>query len=170
MAGRTLRLLKSVNGIGSRIRSPREQFIEDIVRVVVPNLTQAAFRLREPGGAVPVVRDSLDREADMGVLGQRERLEGTQYSVFVDGFDGSGHAVISWGTRALIPLAAATGKSIPTTLATQVALIPFTDFTSVTGILIFNLLSTPRNLLVDVGLSFRGFRGFRSLRSPPTAG
>ena len=56
---------------------------------------------------------------------------------------------------------------IPTTLATQIALIPFTDFTSVTGILIFNLLSTIPNLLVNVGLSYRGFR---SLRPAPTIG
>ncbi|MEO5722133.1 MAG: polysaccharide biosynthesis protein [Chthoniobacterales bacterium] len=51
---------------------------------------------------------------------------------------------------------------IPTTLATQVALIPFTDFSSVTGILIFNLISTLPNLLVNMGLSYRGFRSLRA--------
>ena len=51
---------------------------------------------------------------------------------------------------------------IPTTLATQITLIPFTDFTSVTGILIFNLLSTIPNLLVNVGLSYFGFRSLKS--------
>ncbi len=50
---------------------------------------------------------------------------------------------------------------IPTTLATQIALIPFTDFSSVNGLLIFNLLSTLPNLLVNIGLTFRGFRSLR---------
>jgi O-antigen/teichoic acid export membrane protein len=47
---------------------------------------------------------------------------------------------------------------IPITLVTQVALIPFTDFSSVAGILIFNLISLVPSLLVSVGLSYRGFR------------
>ena len=51
---------------------------------------------------------------------------------------------------------------IPTTIATQIALIPFTDFSTVTGILIFNLISTLPNLLVNIGLSYRGFRSLRN--------
>lgn len=51
---------------------------------------------------------------------------------------------------------------IPTTIAAQIALIPFTDFSSVTGILTFNLLSTLPNLLVNIGLSYRGFRNLRA--------
>ncbi len=47
---------------------------------------------------------------------------------------------------------------IPLTLATQVALIPFTDFSTVAGILIFNLISLVPSLLVSVGLGYRGFR------------
>ncbi|MDQ6624309.1 MAG: polysaccharide biosynthesis protein [Verrucomicrobiota bacterium] len=47
---------------------------------------------------------------------------------------------------------------IPLTLTTQVALIPFTDFSSVRGVLIFNLISSAPNLLLNVVLSFRGFR------------
>ncbi len=50
---------------------------------------------------------------------------------------------------------------IPTTIATQIALIPFTDFSSVTGILLFNLISTLPNLLVNIGLSVRGFRHWK---------
>ena len=34
----------------------------------------------------------LDGDADARVLGQRERLERAQQPVFVDGFDGGGHA------------------------------------------------------------------------------
>lgn len=47
---------------------------------------------------------------------------------------------------------------IPLTLATQVALIPYTDFSSVIGVLTFNLLSSVPNLLLNIALSYRGFR------------
>ena len=47
---------------------------------------------------------------------------------------------------------------IPLTLATQAALIPFTDFTTVRGVLVFNLISAVPNLLLNFVLSFRGFR------------
>ena len=49
---------------------------------------------------------------------------------------------------------------IPLTLATQIALIPFTDFSSVAGVLTFNLISVVPSLLLNLGLSFRGFRSF----------
>ncbi|MDQ6861083.1 MAG: polysaccharide biosynthesis protein [Verrucomicrobiota bacterium] len=47
---------------------------------------------------------------------------------------------------------------IPLTLGTQLALIPFTDFSSVRGVLIFNLISAAPNLLLNIALSYRGFR------------
>ncbi|MDP9187125.1 MAG: polysaccharide biosynthesis protein [Verrucomicrobiota bacterium] len=49
---------------------------------------------------------------------------------------------------------------IPLTLATQIALIPFTDFSSVAGVLIFNLISAVPSLLLNLALSYRGFRNF----------
>jgi hypothetical protein len=49
---------------------------------------------------------------------------------------------------------------IPLTLATQIALIPFTDFSSVAGVLIFNLISAVPSLLLNLALSYRGFRIF----------
>ena len=49
---------------------------------------------------------------------------------------------------------------IPLTLATQIALIPFTDFSSVAGVLIFNLISAAPSLLLNLALSYRGFRTF----------
>lgn len=49
---------------------------------------------------------------------------------------------------------------IPLTLATQLALIPFTDFSSVRGVLTFNLFSAVPNLLLNIALSFRGLRRF----------
>ena len=50
---------------------------------------------------------------------------------------------------------------IPLTLVTQIALIPYTDFSSVSGVLIFNLLSSIPNLLLNIALSYRGFRSLR---------
>jgi O-antigen/teichoic acid export membrane protein len=47
---------------------------------------------------------------------------------------------------------------IPLTLATQTALIPVTDFSSVRGVLLFNLFSAVPNLLLNLVLSFRGFQ------------
>lgn len=49
---------------------------------------------------------------------------------------------------------------IPLTLATQIAQIPFTDFSSVAGVLTFNLISTVPAVLLNLGLSYRGFRCF----------
>jgi len=49
---------------------------------------------------------------------------------------------------------------IPLTLATQIALIPFTDFSSVAGVLKFNLIAAVPSLLLNLGLTYRGFRGF----------
>jgi hypothetical protein len=50
---------------------------------------------------------------------------------------------------------------IPLTVASQVALIPFTDFSSVRGVLIFNLLSALPNLLLNLVLSLRGFASLK---------
>ncbi|HST29773.1 MAG TPA: hypothetical protein VLK27_02915 [Chthoniobacterales bacterium] len=51
---------------------------------------------------------------------------------------------------------------IPLTLVTQFALIPFTDFSSVSGVLIFNLISAVPSVLLNLVLSYRGFRRFAS--------
>ncbi len=50
---------------------------------------------------------------------------------------------------------------IPLTIATQLALIPFTDFSSVTGVLLFNLLSAIPNVALNLVLSYRGFCSLR---------
>jgi hypothetical protein len=51
---------------------------------------------------------------------------------------------------------------IPLTLVTQIALIPYTDFSNVSQVLIFNLISGVPNLLLNMVLSYRGFRTFQS--------
>jgi len=51
---------------------------------------------------------------------------------------------------------------IPLTLLTQLALIPFIDFSNVGSVLLFNLLSAIPNLLLNIVLSFRGFRNLET--------
>ncbi len=47
---------------------------------------------------------------------------------------------------------------IPLTLGTQLLLIPFIDFSTVAGVLTFNLFSALPSLFLNIGLSYRGFR------------
>ncbi len=49
---------------------------------------------------------------------------------------------------------------IPMTLATQIALIPFIDFSTVAGVLVFSLISLLPSLFLNLALSIRGFRNF----------
>ena len=49
---------------------------------------------------------------------------------------------------------------IPLTVVTQIALIPVTDFSSVRGVLLFNIYSALPNVLLNLALSIRGFRTF----------
>jgi O-antigen/teichoic acid export membrane protein len=75
-----------------------------------------------------------------------------------------GGAVVSalagtlWALNASKAWVAGSWLYIPLTLATQIALIPYTDFSSVTGVLTFNLLSGLPSLLLNFVLSYRGFR------------
>jgi len=50
---------------------------------------------------------------------------------------------------------------IPLTLATQIALIPYTDFSDVRQVLVFNLISSVPNLLLNAVLGYRGFRSWQ---------
>jgi O-antigen/teichoic acid export membrane protein len=63
-----------------------------------------------------------------------------------------------WALNASKAWIAGSWLYIPLTLATQIALIPFTDFSSVSGVLFFNLFSAIPNLFLNLVLSFRGFR------------
>jgi hypothetical protein len=66
-----------------------------------------------------------------------------------------------WALNASKAWVAGAWLYIPLTLATQIALIPYTDFSSVRGVLVFNLLSGIPNLLLNAVLSYRGFRSFQ---------
>jgi O-antigen/teichoic acid export membrane protein len=63
-----------------------------------------------------------------------------------------------WSLNAAKAWIAGSWVNIPLTLATQLALIPYTDFSSVTGVLTFNLVSAIPSLLLNLLLSYRGFR------------
>jgi O-antigen/teichoic acid export membrane protein len=66
-----------------------------------------------------------------------------------------------WSLNAAKAWIAGSWLYIPLTLATQVSLIPVIDFSSVKGVLIFNLVSAIPSLLLNLVLSFRGFRNWR---------
>jgi O-antigen/teichoic acid export membrane protein len=66
-----------------------------------------------------------------------------------------------WSLNAAKAWIAGSWLYIPLTLATQLALIPYTDFSSVTGVLTFNLVSAIPSLALNLILSFRGFRSWR---------
>lgn len=63
-----------------------------------------------------------------------------------------------WALNASRAWIAGSWLYIPLTLGTQLLLIPFIDFSSVTGVLTFNLCSACPSLLLNIGLSYRGFR------------
>jgi O-antigen/teichoic acid export membrane protein len=65
-----------------------------------------------------------------------------------------------WALNASKAWVAGAWLYIPLTLVTQIALIPYTDFSSVTGVLIFNLISAIPNLLLNIVMGLRGFRSF----------
>jgi len=67
-----------------------------------------------------------------------------------------------WALNASKAWVAGSWLYIPLTLAAQIALIPYTDFSSVMGVLTFNLISAIPNLLLNIALSYRGFRTFQS--------
>jgi O-antigen/teichoic acid export membrane protein len=74
------------------------------------------------------------------------------------------HAFIGtlWALNASKAWIAGSWLYIPLTIGTQVALIPFIDFSTVMGVLVFNLVSAVPNLLLNVVLSYRGFHSLRS--------
>jgi O-antigen/teichoic acid export membrane protein len=63
-----------------------------------------------------------------------------------------------WALNASKAWIAGSWLYIPLTLVTQIALIPVTDFSSVSGVLTFNLFSAIPSLLLNIVLSYRGFR------------
>ena len=92
IAGLTLELLRSVNGIGSRTTSSREQNIVNVVSFVVPDTRQRALALIQPLPALGVVMSGLKRDLDHRVFGQLQRLKRPEFTPLVDGSNGDCHA------------------------------------------------------------------------------
>ncbi|HJT82399.1 MAG TPA: hypothetical protein VJ719_14490 [Chthoniobacterales bacterium] len=66
-----------------------------------------------------------------------------------------------WGLNSAKGWISGSWLYIPATLVTQIALIPFIDFSSVNGVLFFNLISAIPSVLLNMLLSYRGFRNYR---------
>ena len=66
-----------------------------------------------------------------------------------------------WALNASKAWIAGSWLYVPLTLATQAAMIPFVDLSSVRGVLVFNLISAVPNLLINLVLSFRGLTRLR---------
>lgn len=88
IAGRTLRLVKSVNGIGRRTTSLREQFIEDIVACVVPCFRQIFFGQFQPGFPL---RIRFNGNANTGLFRQRQRLGKHNFPILINSFNSRCH-------------------------------------------------------------------------------
>ncbi|MEY2571897.1 MAG: hypothetical protein QOJ87_110 [Verrucomicrobiota bacterium] len=92
------------------------------------------------------------------VLGNKYAHLGRELLLMVGGAVITAIASTLWSLNAAKAWIAGSWLYIPLTLGTQLALIPFTDFSSVPGVLTFNLISAIPSLLLNVILSYRGFR------------
>jgi hypothetical protein len=92
------------------------------------------------------------------VLGNKYAHLGRELLLMVGGAVITAMASTLWSLNAAKAWISGSWLYIPLTLGTQLALIPFTDFSSVSGVLTFNLISAIPSLLLNVILSYRGFR------------
>ncbi|HEV2804048.1 MAG TPA: hypothetical protein VGW57_03860 [Chthoniobacterales bacterium] len=92
------------------------------------------------------------------VLGNKYAHLGRELLLMVGGAVIMAMASTLWALNAAKAWVAGSWLYIPLTLGTQLALIPVTDFASVSGVLTFNLISAIPSLLLNVILSYRGFR------------
>jgi hypothetical protein len=85
-AGRTLRLLRSENGIGYRMTSPRAKLIEHVVSRVIPDSGQRILGELEPGGPLWVLdrRHTLDRDPHPRLLRQRQGVGQLEHAALVN--------------------------------------------------------------------------------------
>lgn len=97
------------------------------------------------------------------VLGNRYTHLGGALLLMVSGAVLNAIAGAMWGLNSAKGWISGSWLYIPATLATQIALIPFVDFSSVTGVLFFNLISAVPSVLLNLVLSFRGFRHQRTV-------
>jgi O-antigen/teichoic acid export membrane protein len=116
----------------------------------------AAFSLAVFGAA------ALFPEAFLLVLGNKYTHLEHELALIVAGSVASALTGAFWALNSSKAWIAGSWLYIPLTLATQIALIPFLDFSSVREVLIFNLISAIPNLLLNFILSCRGFLSLRA--------
>jgi O-antigen/teichoic acid export membrane protein len=95
------------------------------------------------------------------VLGSKYAHLERELVLVVAGAVGSALTSTLWALNASKAWIAGSWLYIPLTLATQIAMIPLIDFSSVRDVLFFNLVSVLPSLLLNIALSYRGFRSLR---------
>jgi hypothetical protein len=93
------------------------------------------------------------------VLGNKYTHLERELLLMVAGAVTSAIASTLWSLNSARAWIAGSWLYIPLTVTTQLALIPVTNFSSVSGVLIFNLVSMIPSLVLNLILSYRGFRG-----------
>ncbi len=91
------------------------------------------------------------------VLGNRYTHLHRELLLMVGGASLSMLASTLWILNASRAWTAGSWLNIPLTLTTQLLLIPFIDFSTVSGVLTFNLLAALPSVLLNLALSYRGF-------------
>lgn len=114
--------------------------------------TVAAF------SAVLVATAALFPRAFLFVLGGKYMHLEHELVLMVGGAVASALTGTFWALNASKAWIKGSWLYVPLTLVTQAAMIPFVDFSSVRGVLVFNLISSIPNLLINLVLSYRGLR------------
>ncbi len=112
--------------------------------------------------AVLVTAAALFPRAFLFVLGGKYMHLEQELVLMVAGAVASALTGTFWALNASKAWIAGSWLYVPLTLVTQAAMIPFVDFSSVRGVLVFNLISAVPNLLINLALSYRGLRSVRA--------
>jgi hypothetical protein len=97
------------------------------------------------------------------VLGSRYTHLSNELLLMVSGAVLNAIAGAIWGLNSAKGWISGSWLYIPSTLLTQLVLIPFVDFSLVSGVLFFNLISAIPSVFLNLFLSYRGFRHQRTV-------
>ena len=114
-------------------------------------------------GVLVIVLAILFPDQFLFVLGNKYTHLRSELIFMVTGAVLNAIAGAMWGLNSAKGWISGAWLYIPSTLTTQVALIPFVDFSSVRGVLFFNVISAVPSVLLNLVLSFRGFRQQRAI-------
>ena len=95
------------------------------------------------------------------VLGSKYTHLGGELLLMVAGAVLGAIAAAIWGLNSAKGWISGSWLYIPSTLLTQIALIPFINFSQVRDVLLFNLISAIPSVLLNLMLSYRGFHSQR---------